>query len=44
VIKKDEKIIKYTELITEIRRMMIMKVNVIPVINGATGTISKSFR
>jgi hypothetical protein len=44
VIKKAEKILKYTELIREIRRMTIMKANVIPVINGATGTISKSFR
>jgi len=44
VIKKAETILKYTELITEIRRMTIMKANVIPEINGATGTISKSFR
>jgi hypothetical protein len=44
VIKKAEKITKYTELITENWCMTIMKAKVIPVINGETGTISKSFR
>jgi hypothetical protein len=45
VIKKEaEKIIKYKHLTIEIQRMWNVKTNVIPVIIGATGTISKSFR
>jgi hypothetical protein len=45
LIKKDaEKILKYKDLTTEIQRMWNVKTNVIPVIIGATGTISKSFR
>ena len=45
VIKKEaEKILKYEDLTTEIQRMWIVKTKVIPVIIGATGTISKSFR
>jgi hypothetical protein len=45
VIKKEaEKILKYKDLITEIQRMWNVKTKVIPVIIGATGTISKSFR
>jgi len=45
VIKKEtEKIRKYTDLTTEIQRMWNVKTKVIPVIIGATGTISKSFR
>jgi hypothetical protein len=45
VIKKEaEKILKYKDLTTEIQRMWNVKTNVIPVIIGATGTISKSFR
>jgi hypothetical protein len=45
VIKKEaEKILKYKDLTIEIQCMWNIKTNVIPVIIGATGTISKSFR
>jgi len=45
VIKKEaEKILKYKDLIIEIQRMWNVKTKVIPVIIGATGTVSKSFR
>ena len=46
VIKKEaEKILKYKDLtIEEIQCMWKVKTRVIPVIIGATGTISKSFR
>ena len=45
VIKKEaEKILKYKDLTIEIQRMWKVKKRVIPVIIGATGTISKSFR
>jgi hypothetical protein len=45
VIKKEaEKILKYKNLIIEIKRMWNVKTKVMPVIIGATGTISKSFR
>ena len=45
VIKKEaEKILKCKDLIIEIQRMWNVKTKVIPVIIGATGTISKSFR
>jgi hypothetical protein len=44
VIKKAEKILKYKDLTIEIQRMWNVKTRVIPVIIGATGTISKSFR
>jgi hypothetical protein len=45
VIKKEaEKFLKYKELAREIQRMWNVKTKVIPVIIGATGTISKSFR
>jgi len=45
VIKKEaEKILKYEDLTTEIQRMWNVKTKVIPVIIGATRTISKSFR
>jgi len=45
VIRKEaEKILKYKDLTTEIRRMWNLKARVIPVIIGATGTLSKSFR
>jgi hypothetical protein len=45
VIKKQpEKILKYKDLTIEIQRMCSVKPKVIPVIIGATGTISKSFR
>jgi hypothetical protein len=45
VIKKEaENILKYEDLITEIQRMRNVKAKVIPVITGATGTISKSLR
>jgi hypothetical protein len=39
-----EKILKYKELTIEIQRMWNVKTKVIPVIIGATGTISKSLR
>ena len=39
-----EKILKYRDIRVEIQRMWNVKTNVIPVITGATGTISKSFR
>ena len=45
VIKKEaEKILKYKDLTIEIQRMWNVKTKVIPVIKGATGNISKSFR
>jgi len=45
VIKKEaEKILKYKDLTIEIQRMWNVKIKVIPVTIGATGTISKSFR
>jgi hypothetical protein len=45
VIKKEaEKILKYKDLTIEIQRMWKVKTKVIPVIIGATGTISRSFR
>jgi hypothetical protein len=45
VIKKEaENIIKYKDLTTEMQRVWNMKAGVVPVIIGATGTISKSFR
>ena len=45
VIKKEaEKILKYKDLTIEIQRMGKVKTRVIPVIIGATGTISKSLR
>ena len=45
MIKKDaEKILKYKDLTTEIQRMWNVKTKVIPVIIGATGTSSKTFR
>jgi len=45
VIKKEaDKILKYKDLAIEIQRMWNVKTRVIPVIIGATGTISKSFR
>jgi hypothetical protein len=45
VIKKGtEKIIKHKDLTIEIQRMWNVKTKVIPVIIGASGTISKSFR
>jgi len=45
VIKKEtEKILKYKDLTIEIRRLWNVKRNVISVIIGVTGTISKSFR
>jgi hypothetical protein len=45
VIKKEaEKILKYEVLLIEIQRMWNAKTKAIPVIIGATGTISKSFR
>jgi hypothetical protein len=45
VIKKAaEKMLKYKELTTEIQCMWNVRATVIPVIIGATGTISKSLR
>jgi len=45
VIKKEAKnILKYNELTIEIQRMSKEKTRVIPVITGATGTISQSIR
>jgi len=45
VIKKEaKKILKYKDLTIETQRMWNAKTKVIPVIIGATGTISKSFR
>ena len=42
--KEAEIILKYTDLTIEIQRMWNVKTKVIPVIIGATGTITKSFR
>jgi hypothetical protein len=45
MIKKEaEKILKYKDLTIEIQRMWNIKTKVIPVIIGATGTTSRSFR
>jgi hypothetical protein len=45
VIKKEaEKILKYKDLTIEIQSMWNVKTKAIPVIIGATETISKSFR
>jgi len=45
VIKKEaKKILKYKDLTIEIQHMWNVKTKVIPVITGATGTLSKSFR
>jgi hypothetical protein len=45
VIKREaERILKYKDLTIEIQRMWNVKAKVIPVITGATGTVSKSFR
>jgi hypothetical protein len=42
--KEAENIFKYKDLTIEIQHMLNIKTRVIPVIIGATGTISKSFR
>jgi hypothetical protein len=39
-----EKILKYKDLTTETQRMWNVKTKAIPVIIGATGTVSESFR
>jgi hypothetical protein len=45
VIKKEaKKILKHKDLTIEIQCMCNVKTKVIPVLTGATGTISKSFR
>ena len=45
MIKKEaERILKYKDLTIEIKRMWNVQTGVIPIIIGATGTISKSFR
>ena len=45
VIKKEaERILKYKDLTIEIQRLGNVKTKAVPVIIGATGTISKSFR
>ena len=41
VMKKEVEISKHKDLMTEIQRMWNVKTKVIPVITGATGTISK---
>ena len=42
--KEAENILKYKDLTIEIQRMWNVKTTVIPVIIGATGTISQVFR
>ena len=42
--EQTEKILKYKDLIIEIQRMWNVKTKVVPVITGATGTMSKSLR
>jgi ribosome-associated translation inhibitor RaiA len=42
--KEDEKILNNKDITIEIQHMWNVKASVIPVITGATGTISKSFR
>jgi hypothetical protein len=42
--KEDENILKYKDFTIEIQCMWNVKTRVIPVIIGATGSISKSFR
>jgi hypothetical protein len=42
--KEAEKILKYKDLTIEIQRIWNVKARVIPIIIGATGAISKSFR
>jgi hypothetical protein len=42
--KEAEKILKYKDLTIELQRMWNVKTGVIPVIIGATGTVSKSYR
>ena len=42
--KEAEKILKYKDLTIEIQHMWNIEARVIPVLIGATGTISKSFR
>jgi hypothetical protein len=42
--KEADKILKYKNLSKEIQRMWNVKTRVIPIIIGATWTISKSFR
>jgi len=42
--KENEKVLKYKDLTIEIQRTWNVKTKVIPVIIGATGTISRSFR
>jgi hypothetical protein len=42
--KEAEEILKYRDLTTEIQPKLNVKTKIIPVITGATGTISKSFR
>ena len=44
IIKDAEKILKYKDLTIETQRMWNVKPKVIPVIIGATGTVSESFR
>ena len=45
VIRKEaEKVLKYKDLTMEIQRMWNVKTKLIPVIIGATGTISNPFR
>jgi len=42
--KETEKILKYKDLTIGVQRMWNVKIKVIPVIIGTTGTISESFK
>ena len=44
ITREAEKILRYKDLTIEIKRMWNVKVKVIPVITGAAGTVSGSFR
>jgi hypothetical protein len=44
VIQKEADVLNYKDLTIEIQRIWNVKTRVIPVIIGATGTISNSFR
>ena len=44
ITKEAKKILKYKDFTIKIQRMWNVKTKVIPIIIGATGTISKSFR
>jgi hypothetical protein len=44
ITEQTEKILKYKNIIIEIQRMWNVKTKVVPVITGATGTMSKPLR